>query len=77
MNPYGFRCGRRFNEDNVDLNRNLLDEADFAELREQKASRRLGLALALALALALGLALALTLTFTLTFTLTLTLALTP
>ena len=37
VNPFGFRCGRRFNEDNIDLNRNLLDDADFAELREQKA----------------------------------------
>tara|TARA_B110001452_G_scaffold201812_1_gene171896 strand:- start:3336 stop:4628 length:1293 start_codon:yes stop_codon:yes gene_type:complete len=36
VNPFGFRCGRRFNEDNIDLNRNLLDEAQFAELRDEK-----------------------------------------
>ena len=36
VNPFGFRCGRRFNEDNADLNRNVLKAAEFAELRVEK-----------------------------------------
>uniref|UniRef100_A0A7S2FR44 DUF2817 domain-containing protein n=1 Tax=Haptolina brevifila TaxID=156173 RepID=A0A7S2FR44_9EUKA len=41
VNPFGFQCGRRFNEDNVDINRNLLDAAEFASLRGEK--ERVGL----------------------------------
>lgn len=35
VNPFGFYCGRRFNEDNIDLNRNLLEPAEFSALREE------------------------------------------
>ena len=31
VNPFGFKCGRRWNEDGIDLNRNILDEAEFVE----------------------------------------------
>lgn len=34
INPYGFAKVRRFNEDNIDLNRNFLDPADFAKLKD-------------------------------------------
>ena len=30
LNPYGFHCNRRFNEDNIDLCRNVLSEDEFA-----------------------------------------------
>lgn len=39
VNPFGFHCGRRFNEDNVDLNRNVLTEDEFTELRAGECSR--------------------------------------
>jgi len=32
INPYGYHCGRRFNENNVDLNRNVLTPTEFHEL---------------------------------------------
>ena len=32
INPYGFHCGRRFNENNIDLNRNVLTHTEFHEL---------------------------------------------
>ena len=40
LNPYGFERLRRWNEDNVDLNRNLLDEAGFASAREREPNAR-------------------------------------
>ncbi len=33
VNPYGFANNRRFNEDNIDLNRNFLTDEKFAEVR--------------------------------------------
>ena len=40
VNPYGFACGRRFNEDSVDLNRNVLSEREFAELSKTGTERQ-------------------------------------
>ena len=40
VNPYGFHCSRRFNEDNADLNRNVLSAPAFAELAHSDAARR-------------------------------------
>ena len=36
LNPYGFHCGRRFNEDNIDLCRNVLDDDEFAAIRDDE-----------------------------------------
>lgn len=40
VNPHGFHCGRRFNEDNVDLNRNVLSDAEFEQLAHADPARR-------------------------------------
>jgi hypothetical protein len=39
LNPFGFHFGRRWNEDSVDLNRNLLDEAQFAAVTAKGEER--------------------------------------
>ena len=36
LNPYGFHCGRRFNEDNIDLCRNVLSDHEFAAIRDDE-----------------------------------------
>jgi hypothetical protein len=38
VNPYGYHCGRRFNEDNIDLNRNVLSPAEFHDLISERGS---------------------------------------
>ena len=40
VNPYGFACGRRFNEDGVDLNRNVLSDDEFLELSAMGTERQ-------------------------------------
>jgi len=39
LNPFGFHHGRRWNEDGVDLNRNLLTDAEFARLTAEGEER--------------------------------------
>jgi hypothetical protein len=38
VNPYGYHCGRRFNEDNIDLNRNVLSHAEFHDLISESST---------------------------------------
>ena len=40
VNPYGFHCGRRWNELGADLNRNVLSDEDFAQLTSKDTERR-------------------------------------
>ena len=39
LNPFGFHHGRRWNEDGVDPNRNLLTDAEFARLTAEGEER--------------------------------------
>jgi hypothetical protein len=39
LNPFGFRCSRRWNEQGADLNRNVLSEAEFADLARKGGER--------------------------------------
>lgn len=41
VNPYGFHCGRRFNEQGADLNRNVLSDSEFASMADDTERRAL------------------------------------